>query len=815
MHNASPMQQQPQKDPRVVTRMKYFPAYAAWLLNNHLEEFTRELLRLSREEDIPLLRYFTAYTTDQLLTLSQTSNTHLLGMLAANESDAYITQSSEDFISNKLRSVNRDAVIIEDITLVALVRRRAFRFFLKNYTTDTIHFFNVMEEADRFTAASEAASFHAYHKIQQENIREINAQLARQQEELLEAQTLAEMGSFFWDIKGGNSTYSPGALEIFGFEEEVSMERFLSNVYPPDVARINAAINRAFNDNGLYECEYNYTVNQQEKRIWSRGIVHYEDGKPASMRGTIRDITKMYLLLQSLQQSEDLHNQAQALTHIGNWSWSIADNKVLWSDEMYRIYGLEPQSEEISLERFMSLIHPDDREKRRLEIAESLRTGVSEDYFLRIVNPDAVTKMLKGKGEIIKDEHNQPVKINGTCQDITREHELNKELQEKEQNFRQLIHNAPDAIIVINENNIITLWNPKTEAVFGWSEEEAIGRSLSETIIPKASRQAHEQGMKRLLSTGEARILNKTLELTACTKKEEEIYISLTVSETMQGGVKAFIAFLRDITVQKQTQLELAKKTALLEYKNRELERTNQELESFNYVASHDLQEPLRKIQIYSSRIIGHTNVSLDRTVKKDLEKIASAASRMQQLIKDLLSFSQDTLQKQDKEAVNLNELIEEVKSSFITDVEEKKVELIVEQLPTVSVVHFQFLQLFINLLSNSIKYQQPGVKPSIHISSSVVRSSEVDVKGISPDKNYLAIRSVDNGIGFEPQYAEKIFDLFTRLHNNEKYSGTGIGLATCKKIMHNHEGFITGRSEPGKGAAFTIYLPAECLVIS
>jgi PAS domain S-box-containing protein len=811
MDQSSKMPPQHATDTKGINQMKHFPAYADWLLNNCMEAFTRQLLNLSREENIPLLKLFVSFTEEQLLALSQTSNTHLLGMLAANKADEYIAGSSENFISNNLGSIDREAVIIEDITLVALVRRSAFRFFLKEYTTDTTRFYEIMEEVDRFTAASEAASFHAYHKIQQDKIRKINEQLALQQEELHEAQELAEMGSFFWDIKEGKATYSPGALRIFGLKERINRESFMKNVPPTDVVKINAAIEKAFTENGLYECEYSYRLNGQEKRIWSRGIVQSEEGKPASMRGTIRDITKKYLLLQSLQQSEELHNQAQALTHIGNWSWSIADGSILWSDEMYRIYGLQPQSETITFDRFMSLIHPDDREKRKQEIAQSLATGVSEDYLLRIVNADGTIKMLKGKGEIITDENNKAIKVNGTCQDITRQYMLNKELEEKEQNFRQLIHNAPDAIIVINEHNIITLWNPKTEAIFGWTAAEATGMSLSDTIIPRHQRQAHQQGMNRLLQTGETRILNKTLELIACHKNESELFISLTVSETMQNGKKAFIAFLRDITVQKQMQLELAKKTALLEYKNLELERINEELESFSFVASHDLQEPLRKIRFYTSRILDVRNP--DDATSNDLQKIVAASTRMQRLIQDLLDFSQNTLQLQTITQVNLNELIEEVKNSFLTEVEEKKVIISVTPLPTIKAVHFQCLQLFINLLSNAIKYQQPGVMPYIQITSQLLHSSKIDIKGMFPNKNYLAIQMTDNGIGFDPEYADKIFDIFTRLHSKEKYDGTGIGLATCKKIVHNHDGFIIAGSQPGMGATFTIYLPEDCIV--
>lgn len=790
------------------------PAYAAWILANYLDEFTREQLRLAREEKIPLLKHFASFSEAELFKLSQGSNMLLLNMLASNQAGEFIRQSTENFASNRIGSVDRDAVIIEDITLVALVRRRVFRSFLKTYTTDTEVFYSVMEEVDRFTAASEASSFHAYHKIQQENVNEINARLAQQQEDLLEAQSLAEMGSFFWNIKDDTYNYSPGALKIFGFEKSKTRENFMKEVPPVDAARLTAAFEKACNEDGIFECEFSYLLESGEKRIWSRGILQREDGEPASMRGSIRDMTKKYLLLQSLRQSEDLHNQAQALTHIGNWSWDIKSGEILWSDEMYRIYGLEPQSENISFDRFMSLIHPDDRNKRKTAIQKSLRDGVSEDYLLRIVTPAGIEKILKGKSEIIKDINNRPVKINGTCQDITREEKLHQELQEKEQNFRQLIHSAPDAVIVINENNIITLWNPKSASVFGWTVEEAIGRSLSETIIPLESRQAHEQGMKRFLTNGEARILNKTLELTACKKSGEELYISLTVSETMQGGVKAFIAFLRDITAQKQIRLELAKKTSMLEDKNLELERTNQELESFNFIASHDLQEPLRKIQTFCSRITDRNGADLPGPVQKDVEKIRLAASRMQQLINDLLRFAQNTLLQQHRQMVDLNEIVEEVKSAFLLDAEEKEAEIHAELLPAVKVVRFQFLQLFINLLSNSIKYRQPGINLRIHISSALVEGNKTTKPGAMPKDSFLAIKIIDNGIGFEQQYAEKIFDLFARLHGKDEYTGTGIGLATCKKIVHNHDGFITAESKPGEGACFTIYLPDHYVAV-
>ncbi len=794
--------------------LNYLPGYAGFLIKNYLEEFVALIIKLSREEKVPLLKYFAAFSDADLFALAKKSNSNLLLMLEANTLQQYIDKATGEYINNLMPAIVREDILAEDITLISLVRRRAFRNFLHLYAADQLHFNHVMEDVDRFTAATEVATFNAYINIQQEKIKKINQQLEAQAEQLLEAQQLAGMGSFFWDIKGGaNSSYTQSALKIFGLTTPTGLQAFMQDVHPADRERLKAAIDKAFNEDGIFECEYSYIKDGIEKRIWSRGFINFENGKAVSMKGTIMDVTQKYKLLQSLQQSQELYQQAQALTHIGNWSWCIADDEVLWSDEMYRIYGLPPQSEKITFERFMSFLTAADREKRSQEIQQSLQTHQAQDYFIKITAADGKIKMLKGKGEVITDAFNQPQKLNGTCQDVTKEYLLNKELQEKEQNFKQLINNAPDAVIVINAESIITLWNPKTETIFGWTAAEVIDKPLTDTIIPARYKAAHEQGMKRFLDTGEAHILNKTLELTACDKNKNEFYISLTISQTTQAGQTAFIAFVRDISEQKNTQLELQNKTDLLEYKNLELKRINEELESFNFAASHDLQEPLRKIHTYSSRILDKSKQLLPPQVASDFDKIMTAAARMQNLIQDLLQFSQNTLQEQQAEPVNLNAIIEEVKNSFLSDIEEKQVQLNVEQLPVVKVAAFQFLQLFINLLSNAIKYQQPGVSPVITISSTVINSSNINFAGILPATNYLRISVADNGIGFEQEYAEKIFDLFTRLHSRQKYEGTGIGLATCKKIVHNHQGFINAQSSPGKGAAFYIYLPQDCIV--
>jgi PAS domain S-box-containing protein len=771
-------------------------------------------LQYSREENVPLLAYFKQLQEPELVALAVKGSHEFLTSLSENAIPAFIQKATEGFIKNQLPSIDREQVVTDDITIVSFVRRKSLRYFLTRYTSSFEQFSQVMEEVDHFIMISESASFNAYLSVQQDKINRINRELEQRQSDLLEAQELAEMGSFLWDLKERKSQYTPGIYKIFDFTGSSTMESFMQDVHEDDRHKVQAALDRALGQDGIYECEYRYGKNGKEKIIWSRGLVSFENDKPVYMKGTIMDITQKNKLLDRLQQSETLHKQAQALTHIGNWSWDIESNQVTWSDEMYRIYGLEPQSEQVTLERFISLMHPDDRDNRLREIQESLNTLEAKDYVLRIINPDGAVKVLRGKGEVITDRHKNPVQLVGTCQDITLEYNLNKNLQEKEAYLQQIISHAPDAVIVIDSDSLITLWNPKTEAIFGWKAAEVIGKSLTDTIVPPQHRAAHLAGMKRILETGVVTILNKTLELTAITKAGDEIDISLTISQSVQDNKYSFIAFLRDISKEKQLQQDLKKKTKQLEQanitlgaKNTALQAINNELQSFNYVASHDLKEPLRKIQIYSGRILDKRE-QLQPVFAEYFDRILKSAARMQLLIEDLLMYSQATDFANTFETVDLNLVLAEVKSILSVTIEEKKAVVRSMLLPVIHGIPFQLQQLFVNLIGNALKYSKEGIAPEIDITT-----RETFETFEEHGRHYLEITIKDNGIGFENENSEKIFGLFQRLHNKEDYSGTGIGLAICKKIVTNHRGFIVAESSPFSGAIFKVYLPLNNIV--
>ncbi|WP_323026797.1 CHASE3 domain-containing protein [Gelidibacter japonicus] len=246
----------------------------------------------------------------------------------------------------------------------------------------------------------------------------------------------------------------------------------------------------------------------------------------------------------------------------------------------------------------------------------------------------------------------------------------------------------------------------------------------------------------------------------------------------------------------------------LIEERNLELERNNKELASFNYVASHDLQEPLRKIQTFISRLEDKEKANLSDNGKLYITRIKSSSARMRSLIDDLLQFSRTNKSEEAFEDSNINILLETAKHDLAEIISDKRARISSDSIPSMKVIPFQIKQLFLNLISNSLKYSRENVAPVITISYSQTQASDLPKIKFSKHDLYHTISIKDNGIGFDQEYAEKIFILFNRLHNKNEYSGTGIGLSICKKIVENHNGYITAEGKLDQGSVFTVYLP-------
>ena len=269
------------------------------------------------------------------------------------------------------------------------------------------------------------------------------------------------------------------------------------------------------------------------------------------------------------------------------------------------------------------------------------------------------------------------------------------------------------------------------------------------------------------------------------------------------SGNSTHIGVVRDVTQQHWSKL-------ILKQRNRELQQSNRELAYFNQVASHDLQEPLRKVQTLISLILEREQSALSERGKDYFSRIQSSVSRMRTLIDDLLLFSRTNKIDKTFELTDLTLILKNTLFEMSQSIEEKNARIQSDHLPKLRVISFQIQQLFQNLISNSLKYSKPDVVPIIKFECEEIKASDYPALRITRNQLYYKITVTDNGIGFEQQYVEKIFTIFKRLHTSAEYPGTGIGLAICKKIVENHSGYIFAEGKPGIGSVFNIFLPSR-----
>ena len=402
------------------------------------------------------------------------------------------------------------------------------------------------------------------------------------------------------------------------------------------------------------------------------------------------------------------------------------------------------------------------------------------NFLHRIILPNGNECILDCKGEVYTNDQGELVRMTGTAQDIT---EL-KKAEEKIAKLAGIVDSSGDAIISKTLNGIIISWNKEAEKLFGYTTEEILGKHIS--LLFPSTRANDEENILNQIRQGKS-IINYETEHQ---KKDGTFFsVSATISPIFDsyGKITGISKIARDITEKKLAEAKLVEYTRALEQKHKETEQ-------FAYIASHDLQEPLRTITNYIGLFNEEYKGKLNKEADMYLEFITGASMRMKILINDLLEYTRIENDKRIVE-IDINTLLKDILSDLDTSIKENRAAIHSETLPVMSGYYSRLKSLFQNLISNAIKFKKPGEDPVITIASE--------------DKGSEWLFSIkDNGIGIDMTYNEKIFKLFQRLHSRSDYQGTGIGLAHCKKIVELTGGSIWVESEPGKGSTFYFTLP-------
>lgn len=779
--------------------------------------------------------------------------------------------------------------------------------------------------------------------------KETAQQLKQSEERYKQASRLSRIGHFTLNLITNGLYFTEELNRIYEFPPEMKHHKYEDIIrlrHPDDVRIVRENLKTAVDTRQPFDFYYRIITKEgNEKTLHTQGgLVFDKNGSPFELVGTVQDVTERQKLIQRLQESEKLHQQAQSLAHLGNWSMNLKTLEYNWSDEMYNIYELE-KGESITAKDWESFIHPEDKESVLAYFQECLQERKPYEKHHRIILRNGKIKMLHRKGELVLDEQGEPIKLIGTTQDVTEQHRIQQELNDNQTFIRKIADATPS---IITSYNVITgnyvFISEGLQKLLGYLPQQVLNEGISfftniihpddlgmvmqrnaealeaanaqpernDMVVEFNYRMKNNNGKYRWFHTYGTifdrnhigmveHVLNISLDVTEqveASKKieEQEHFIQhiadasptiLYVFDITKNGfayVNREIYFVLGYTPEEIIEMEenatkvlyhpddinllperklstkkIAESDLMIQYECRmktkegewqwflvrevvfktdednkilqivgaaldiskrkdmertllqnsfQLEQSNASLEEFAYVASHDLKEPLRKISTFGDRLVATQAEQMSPDGRIYLKKIIDASQRMQIMISDLLSISMISGNKS-FEKYSLQQILDETLQTLEYKIEQKNAVIRAEPLPVANIVPPQFRQLFQNLLSNSLKFVREDVQPAITIRHKFLNAGDVTYYQLTAAEKYLQIEFMDNGIGFENEYAGRIFAIFQRLHGRSEYEGSGIGLAICKKIVEHHGGIIYASGIPDEGATFTIILPA------
>jgi two-component system, chemotaxis family, CheB/CheR fusion protein len=625
----------------------------------------------------------------------------------------------------------------------------------------------------------------------------VKEDLERSEKSLKQAQEMAGLGSWSYNVNADFTEWSDQLYTLLGEnkgEISPSMELFLNSIHPDDLKQVQDII--AEGEKTTRKYSFNCRIIRKD------GMIRYvhsscrfklgPDALPLYVYGIVYDITDRKNSETKLLHSESRLKQAQAIAHVGSWEVNFAANRSMWSDEAYRIYGLEPGEHGLSFEQWRGFIHPEDLPGFELEMKRAQDTLTDSSYAHRIIRKDGAIRHVISESKFEFNAQGTPIGLYGIVKDVTEKKLVDEEIRIAKERYDLVTKATNDAIYDWDlETGEIVRTGDGLKILFGYNPAEvALDPKFWENSIHPEDRESSYGKLQRDLLDSTKEICDQEYRFRKADGTYAYVYDKGYIVRNNAGKAVRMIGATQDITHRKNTEIILKELNEKLEKRAEELAASNSELEQFAYIASHDLQEPLRMVTGFLTQLESKYKDQLDEKAKKYIFFATDGASRMRRIILDLLEYSRVGRKNNDKVNVNVNDILEEVVQLNGQIVREKNADILWQDLPTLKGSKTALQQVFHNLIGNALKYQMNNQKPVIEINT-----TETD--------SHWQFSVKDNGIGIEPQYFDKIFVVFQRLHNKDEFSGTGIGLAICKKIVENHNGKIWVESEYGKGSSF------------
>lgn len=619
---------------------------------------------------------------------------------------------------------------------------------------------------------------------------------------LKEAYKLAHIGIWEWEIATDTVIWTEELYHIAGLDPLLPAPSYKeqAKLFAPVSWKIlNKLVEKTLKTREPYQSELELIRPDGDIRYVNAfgGAKQDANGQIIGLFGTLQDITELKQAQEALREREYLLSASQRAAHIGTWSWKVGEATVYWSDETYRIYGLNPEMGPPSYEFFFTIIHPEDRAKMQEWPTAILAGSHPPPVEFRVLRPDGIYRLIQTDGDVIDYVGGVPSRIAGTAYDIT---ERKKDEEKLKENYNLLRIAGEKAKlggwnVILSENK--SYWSDEVAAIHempaGYSPlvEEGINFYAPEW------RDKITEVFSRCVKEG----ITYDEEMEIISSSGKRIWVR-TIGEAVRddnGKIFKIQGAFQDITERKKAEENILQLNNELEQRVSErtarLEATNKELEAFSYSVSHDLRSPLRHINGFAEILARQYSDLLPEDARKHLDTITGSAKRMGVLIDDLLSFSRTGRVEMKKTTVSVRQIVDDVLSQCRPSLTDRIVKWEIAPLPEVK-GDYNLLRLsWVNLIDNALKYSKTREKTVISI-------------GYKEEANETVFYIQDNGVGFDMKYADKLFGVFQRLHSSSQFEGTGIGLANVQRIILRHGGRTWAEAEPDKGATFYFSIP-------